>query len=143
MKKVEIATLTLLTIIVALQLYSILQVVNILSLLSNFQIQQIPSETSQQFSEWRVDCGNSLENYDAVFIYLDTCPHSQRMKPLVEASKLNWYWINPRDSKCFSLNLSKFNFYGFVPHFYCLKTNQSHTGAMPEDEFKNWTLNCG
>jgi len=138
MNKVEIATLGLLIVILALQIYS-------LNILSKFQVKQEKPQAPEILetkSEWRVDCGNSIENYDAVFIYLPTCPFSMRMKPLVENSDLNWYWINPYDSRCSSINLTKFNFTGFVPHFYCLKTGESHTGALPEEEFNNWINQC-
>ena len=104
---------------------------------------QIPSETGE-VQEWENDCSKSTEGYDAVFIYMPTCPYSQRMKPLVEktSDKLKWYWVNVRDPACASLNLTNFKYKGFVPHFYCLKTGEERTGAMSETDFYEWVNNC-
>ena len=104
---------------------------------------QILSETGE-VQEWRNDCSKSTEGYDAVFIYMSTCPYSRRMKPLVEnaSDELKWYWINVRDPACASLNLTEFKYKGFVPHFYCLKTGEERTGAMSETDFYEWVNNC-
>lgn len=98
---------------------------------------------SIQTTNWRNDCGKPLDGYDGLFVYMTTCPFSNRMKPLVEKSNLKWYWVDVTSPECRSLNFSKFNFAGFVPHFYCLKSGNFHVGAMTEEQFLNWTkTNC-
>jgi len=88
---------------------------------------------------FKSDCGKEVKGYDGIFIYSPACPFSRRMIPIIEKSKLKWYWANVLDSKCREMNLTEFNYKGFVPHFYCFKTNVSHTGAMSEGRFSNWT----
>jgi len=94
--------------------------------------------TSNDLRNYRSDCKKPLENYDGVFIYSPSCPFSKRMIPLIEKSNLSWYWVNIVDNNCLSLNLSRFDYRGYVPHFYCFRTNSSHTGSLPEDRFNQW-----
>jgi len=102
-----------------------------------------PSTIRQPQTSWENDCDKELNGeYDGVFIYMATCPHCNRMKPLVEASNMNWYWIDAVDTTCRELNWTKFGFKGFVPHFYCTRTGESHTGAMREEDFNEWVMSC-
>lgn len=120
-------------------------------LFNSFQLSQISQKMEriteflfpqQSQVEWKSDCEKSLNGYGAVFIYLPTCHHCQKMKPLVEEAEIKFYWVNPQNSKCANLNLTEFNFQGFVPHFYCLKTKDSHTGELPKEQFDAWVNNC-
>jgi hypothetical protein len=104
----------------------------------NLQNNQVP-QTQVSF---RNDCNKDLNGYDAVFMYLATCPHCQKMEPLVEKDSLNWYWVNVQDPSCSRLNFTDFKYQGYIPHFYCLKTGSWYTGEMPEKSFEDWTRNC-
>jgi hypothetical protein len=108
------------------------------NLQQNAQI-NIQPQTQVSFKN---DCNKDLNGYDAIFMYMATCPHCQKMKPLVEKSDLKWYWVNVEDPNCYKLNFTRFNFQGYIPHFYCLKTNSSYTGEMPESAFEEWVNNC-
>ncbi|MCD6572263.1 MAG: hypothetical protein J7K62_03225 [Thermoplasmata archaeon] len=105
-----------------------------------------PTNNNQQPQvSWKNDCSKSFDNksYDGVFIYMSTCPHCTKMKPLVESSDMKWYWIDAVNSTCYSdLNFTKFGFNGYVPHFYCIRTGKSHTGEMSEDLFNEWVREC-
>jgi len=116
-----------------------------------YNLNSRPTETSQQTQpqsnvqsnvQFKLDCGKSLDNYDAIFIYVPTCPHCQKMEPLVEKSSIKFYWINPQEVSCAGLNLTKFNFGGYIPHFYCIKTGDFYTGEMPEQDFNTWVNKC-
>jgi len=129
--------------LIGMQIYNSYRISELNSKIENFQSPIINQPIKPiQPSDWQVDCGKDLNGYDAVFIYLPTCPHCQRMEPLVKSSELKFYWIDPRLPKCSSINLTKFDFKGFVPHFYCLKNGNSHIGEMPEESFRNWTESC-
>lgn len=144
MKKLEIINTSLLIFIVILLTYQSFQLGKIGSLL-NSSVQDIPKQiqqTNKAQTNWRVDCGNSLDNYDAVFIYSPFCPHSARMKPLVENADIKFYWINPFDSRCSGMNLAQFNYSRFVPHFYCLKSHKFRIGEMSSQDFKKWVDDC-
>jgi len=92
---------------------------------------------------WKNDCGKEFsEKYDGVFIYTQGCPHSKMMKPLVIRSNISWYWIDVTSPKCSKLNLTEFGYKGGVPHFYCTRTGESHTGAMREEDFNEWVMSC-
>jgi len=111
--------------------------------LSNLTLKENPAPQPNNPGNFRSDCEKELEGYDGVFVYSPNCPFSRRMIPLVEKSELKWYWINVLDSNCRKFNLTGFDYKGFVPHFYCFRTNSSHTGAMSEERFLNWTrANC-
>jgi len=141
--RIQLSTILLLLLIIL----SITQIVLLHQLsvqLLTIAIQQ-PNHNPEniQISNWKNDCGKPLEGYDGLFVYMTTCPFSNRMKPLVEKSNLKWYWVDVRDPKCKNINLSKFNYSGYVPFFYCFKTGSYHVGAMPEEQFINWTkTNC-
>ena len=40
-------------------------------------------------------------DYDAVFIYSDSCGYCAAMKPYVNASEYNWYWANVAEDEWF------------------------------------------
>jgi len=91
----------------------------------------------------KVDCNNTIDGYDAVFIYSPSCPHCRKMIPMVESSNIKWYWIYPGNPSCKDINYTRFGFKGYVPHFYCLKNGYNHTGEMTEDMFQEWVSGCG
>jgi len=143
MKVGKIVEIMALAAILIMQIFSIYKILELSEKLESSR----PFQTNQQFQpsvplDWQIDCEKDLNGYDAVFIYLPTCPHCQRMEPLVKSSDLKFYWINVGNPQCSSLNLTEFNFQGFVPHFYCLKNGNSHIGEMPEEQFRNWTKSC-
>jgi hypothetical protein len=110
---------------------------------SQLQVQNSQTNLQPQTQvSFKNDCNKNLNGYDAVFMYLTTCPHCQKMEPLVEKSSLNWYWINVQDPNCYKLNFTEFKYQGYIPHFYCLKTGSWYTGEMPEEDFENWVRNC-
>jgi len=95
--------------------------------------------------EYLSSCKMELSNdFDAVFVYSETCPHCKDMVPFVEGeTSLNWYWINLMDDDCKDIDLNQFNFSGGVPHFYCTKNGEFQTGAFHTiEEFNIWVSEC-
>ncbi|MBU4284049.1 MAG: peptidylprolyl isomerase [Nanoarchaeota archaeon] len=81
-----------------------------------------------------------------IFVYSDSCPHCQNMKPLIrelEEKGYNFYWATGTDSnsyemlnECFADVMS-----GYVPQFIC-PNGIEHTGGMPIEDLKEFADKC-
>jgi len=141
---------TVLNVVVVFLIYNSMQKIQNLQQISR-QLQQnvnnqppanVPQTNDIELMNQRNDCDKDVKGYEAVFIYSPTCPHCQKMKPLVSNSSLKWYWVNVYNQTCMSLNLSVFKFEGWVPTFYCLKTGNVHVGEMTQEDFQKWVASC-
>jgi len=82
-----------------------------------------------------------------VFVYSNSCPYCNKMKPFVnelEDEGYKFYWAEGSDSEarevitnCFSDLLGK-----YVPQFICPATGKEQTGAMSKDELKKFADDC-
>lgn len=43
---------------------------------------------------------------------------------------MKWYWVDADDDRCAETDLTGFGFEDFVPHFYCIKTGESHNQSI-------------
>jgi len=82
-----------------------------------------------------------------VFLYSDSCPYCNKMKPLIEeleSEGYNFYWAESSDSEareiignCFSELVG-----GYVPQFICPATGEEQTGAMSKDNLREFADDC-
>ena len=81
-----------------------------------------------------------------IFVYSDSCPHCQNMKPLIEELEgqgYNFYRATGSDAKsqellsdCFADIMT-----GYVPQFIC-PDGTEHTGEMPIEDLKDFADKC-
>ena len=81
-----------------------------------------------------------------IFVYSDSCPHCQNMKPLIEELEgqgYNFYWATGSDAKsqellsdCFADIMT-----GYIPQFIC-PDGVEHTGGMPIEDLKDFADKC-
>ena len=103
------------------------------------------SEEVEKYSTCAVE--NGLTKDTILFVYSDTCPHCQRMKPIVvelEVEEYNFKWISASDNEakiilrnCFSDVLA-----GGVPQFICAKNGQTIVGETPKEILREFADNC-
>jgi hypothetical protein len=82
-----------------------------------------------------------------IFVYSNSCPYCNKMKPLIEELEgegYKFYWAESSDSEakeivsgCFSDLLG-----GYVPQFICPATGTEKTGAMSKNDLKKFADNC-
>lgn len=92
------------------------------------------------------ECFNE-EPGTVVFVYSNSCPYCNNMKPIInelENEGYKFYWAESSDSEsraivsdCFSDLLG-----GYVPQFICPKMGVEKTGAMSKDELKGFADSC-
>ena len=103
------------------------------------------SEEVEKYSTCAVE--NGLTKDTILFVYSDTCPHCQRMKPIVvelEVEEYNFKWISASDNEaktilrnCFSDVLA-----GGVPQFICAKNGETIVGETPKEVLREFADNC-
>ena len=81
-----------------------------------------------------------------IFVYSDSCPHCQNMKPLVkelEDAGYGFYWATGSDSNAYEMLNECFAdiMTGYVPQFIC-PDGVEHTGEMPIEDLKNFADKC-
>ena len=81
-----------------------------------------------------------------IFVYSDSCPHCQNMKPLVtelEDAGYSFYWAGGSDSNAYEMLNECFAdiMTGYVPQFIC-PDGVEHTGEMPIEDLKNFADKC-
>ncbi len=81
-----------------------------------------------------------------IFVYSESCPHCQNMKPLVkelEDTGYSFYWARGSDSKSYEMLNECFAdvMTGYVPQFIC-PDGIEHTGEMPIEELKDFADKC-
>jgi len=81
-----------------------------------------------------------------IFVYSDSCPHCQNMKPLVrelEGQGYNFYWATDTDAKSYEMLNECFAdvIKGYVPQFIC-PNGAEHTGEMPIENLKEFADKC-
>ena len=82
-----------------------------------------------------------------VFVYSNSCPYCNNMKPIInelENEGYNFYWAESSDTEarevvnsCFAELLG-----GYVPQFICPATGKEQTGAMSKEELKKFADDC-
>lgn len=82
-----------------------------------------------------------------VFVYSNSCPYCNQMKPIVkelESEGYKFYWAEGSDKEareiidgCFS-DLTG----GYVPQVICPATGKEQTGAMDKSSLKRFADNC-
>lgn len=90
---------------------------------------------------------NKLDKNSVIFIYSESCPHCQRMKPIVtelETEEYKFKWasvsdsaIKPILSNCYSDVLA-----GGVPQFICARTGQTIVGEQAKETLKSFAQSC-
>jgi len=81
-----------------------------------------------------------------IFVYSDSCPHCQNMKPLVkelEDAGYNFHWATGSDSNVYEMLNECFAdiMTGYVPQFIC-PNGAEHTGEMPIEDLKEFADKC-
>ena len=81
-----------------------------------------------------------------IFVYSESCPHCQNMKPLVkelEGEGYNFYWATGSDSNAYEMLEECFAdiMTGYVPQFIC-PDGTEYTGEMPIGDLKNFADKC-
>ena len=81
-----------------------------------------------------------------IFVYSDSCPHCQNMKPLVkelEDAGYGFYWATGSDSNAYEMLNECFAdiMTGYIPQFIC-PDGTEHTGEMPIEDLKAFADKC-
>ncbi|MBA3063974.1 hypothetical protein FP803_00890, partial [Candidatus Woesearchaeota archaeon] len=87
-----------------------------------------------------------LKKDTVIFVYSDSCPHCNNMKPLVtelEDAGYNFYWATGSDSNAYEMLNECFAdiMTGYIPQFIC-PDGVEHTGEMPIEDLKNFADKC-
>ncbi len=104
--------------------------------------------TIDEMDEINDDCITKygLTKGTVIFVYSDSCPHCQNMKPLVkelEDTGYNFYWAGSSDSNAYKILNECFAdiMTGYIPQFIC-PDGVEHTGEMPIDDLKDFADKC-
>jgi thiol-disulfide isomerase/thioredoxin len=112
---------------------------------------KVPGEepTKPIGSESVVDYENcfSEDPSTVVFVYSNSCPYCNNMKPIIEELEkegYKFYWAESSDSEARDIVSSCFNdlLSGYVPQFICPKTGKEQTGAMSKADLKKFADDC-
>ena len=112
--------------------------------------QNVVEESIKQVSGGAViDYGNCFSDSldTVVFVYSNSCPYCNNMKPLIqelESEGYKFYWAEGSDvearnviNNCFSDIVG-----GYVPQFICPATGVEVTGAMSKDALRQFADGC-
>ena len=109
------------------------------------QDKELTAETAIDYGKCFSDYGESPDA--VVFVHSNSCPYCNSMKPIIkelENQGYKFYWAEGSDTKannivssCFSALLS-----GYVPQFICPQTGKEQTGAMIQEQLKEFADNC-
>jgi thiol-disulfide isomerase/thioredoxin len=90
---------------------------------------------------------NGLDKKEVIFIYSDSCPHCQKMKPIItdlqgENYKFKWASVSDNEiktilSKCYADVLV-----GGVPQFICARNGQTIVGQRTKEIMKEFAASC-
>lgn len=90
---------------------------------------------------------NGLDKSNVIFIYSDSCPHCQRMKPVVtelekEDYKFKWASVYDSEAKALMTNCYSDVLAGGVPQFICAKNGQTVVGEQSKEALKSFAESC-
>ena len=81
-----------------------------------------------------------------VFVYSNSCPHCQTMKPRVkqlESQGYNFHWAESSDSRAQKLVRNCFrNMIRGVPTFVCPSNGETKVGAVSQEALQDFADNC-
>jgi len=82
-----------------------------------------------------------------LFVYSNTCPYCNQMKPIVkelEDEGYGFYWAEGSDSSAMGVISTCFSdlIGGYVPQFICPSNGQEQTGAMDKADLKKFADDC-
>jgi len=82
-----------------------------------------------------------------IFIHSNSCPHCQKMMPIVkelEQEGYTFYWAESSNQEASSIVNSCLSdlMTGYVPQFICPSTGQEKTGEMSKSDLKTFADNC-
>jgi thiol-disulfide isomerase/thioredoxin len=90
---------------------------------------------------------NGLDKKTVIFLYSDSCPHCQKMKPIItelQSENYNFKWASVSDnemrnilSECYSDVLA-----GGVPQFICAKNGQTIVGEKSKETMAEFAKSC-